>query len=491
MRDSPDPSLHRQRQQQVVAHVQKLLEDERFTVDTNAGRKPVTGLFRDVAPGDNAIAVKQKMIELGLFDRELQRKMPSGATLDITLSTKTLFGGKQAAGRVKVITLSPNDSLLTGQPARQITRDEVSKALSSLPPPLGGLPQTVVVVSTSGFEDGALALAERRPSGAAILLGVNDAGGWSAYAPESHYDIARLLDPETIADKKQRVLQEIETGADLFTGGLSAEKIAQQLHLPRALVEEVFREHTGKNPGLATGTFDGKLVLYRAGSGVPGDLTGENMPFWEKIKGIFGRGEEPREKTIAKLSQEKALLGQQRDGAYAEIEKIEKRESELTKQFPEATPLVQKRIATEISQLRKQIERSHQRVAVIDKQMNVVEAGLHNLEMKGHVTKEKIERLEKVSVASEEVDEGLAALEQLSEQADAASIVGLEMNSGAADVLAELQAKFAEKPAAAVQPGERTTTGPVKTPAQPERATNAPPPIPAERRKIPGAAEPG
>lgn len=118
MRDTPDPSVHRQRQQQFVARAQKILEDERCTLDTNAGRKSVVGYYRDVTPGDNAIGVKQKMIELGLFDRELQRKMPSGMTLDITLSSKTIFGGKQAAGRMRVVTLSPNESLLKGEPAR-------------------------------------------------------------------------------------------------------------------------------------------------------------------------------------------------------------------------------------------------------------------------------------------------------------------------------------------------------------------------------------
>ena len=491
MRDTPDPSLHRQRQQQFVAHTQKLLEDERCVLDTNAGRKSVVGFYRDVTPGDNAIAVKQKMIELGLFDRELQRKMPTGMTLDITLSSKTMFGGKQPAGRMRVVTLSPNDSLLKGEPARPLERDEVAKAIQSMPPSLGGLPQTVVLVSTSGFAGGALGLAERRPGGAIILAEMNDAGGWTIHAPPGYEDLARQLDPETVSQKQERVRQEIDAGADLFTGGVSAEKVAERLHLPQTLVEEVFREHAQKNPGLATGAFEGKLVLYRAGMSAPADAIGENMPFWEKIKGIFGRGEESRDKKVTRLAQEKALLGQQRDKAYAEIELVDKKEQELTKQFPEATPLAQKRIATEISQLRKRVERIQQLVSTIDKKINIIETGVHNLEMESHLSKEKLESLESVATASEEVDVGMATLDQLNEQADSVSVVGSEMSMGATDVLAELQAKFAEKPAATAQPGERTTTGPVKSPAQAERAAVTPPPIPAERRKVPGAAEPG
>lgn len=491
MRDSPDPTLHRQWQQQAVSHVQKLLEDERFLLDTSSGRRSVTDYYRDVVPGDNAIGVKQKMIELGLFDRELQRKMPPGMTLDVALSSRTFFGGKQAAGRMRVITLSPTASLLKGEAGQAVDREEAAKVLASTPPSLGGVPQTVVLVSTSGFSDGALALAERRPGGAVILIGQNEAGGWTVHAPPGYEDLATQLDPETASQKRERVRQEIDSGADLFTGGLSAEKVAAQLHLPQTLVEEVFREHAQKTPGLATGTFEGKLVLYRAGLSAPDDTIGENMPFWEKIKGIFGRGEESRDKKVSRLAQEKALLGQQRDKAYAEIELVEKKEQELTKQFPEATPLAQKRIATEISQLRKRVERIQQLVATIDKKVNIIETGVHNLEMESHLSKEKLESLEQVATASEEVDVGMATLDQLNEQADAVSVVGAEMSMGASDVLAELQAKFAEKPVAETPAGERTTTGPTKAPAQPERSANAPPPIPAERRKAPGVAEPG
>lgn len=153
-----------------------------------------------------------------------------------------------------------------------------------MPPSLGGVPQTVVLVSTSGFAGDALGLAERRPGGPVILAEINDAGGWTIHAPPGYEDLASQLDPETLSQKQERVRQEIDAGADLFTGGVSAEKVSERLHLPQTLVEEVLREHAQKNPGLATGTFEGKLVLYRAGMSAPADAIGENMPFWEKSK---------------------------------------------------------------------------------------------------------------------------------------------------------------------------------------------------------------
>lgn len=493
MRDSPDPAVHRRCQQQFVAHAQRLLEDERFAVDTTAGLKPVTAMVRNVVPGDDAVGVKRKMVELGLFDRGLQRAMPPGQTLDVTLYQRTFFGGQQPAGRVRVVCASPTEPLLKGEAPGPLDAAAVQKVLSAQPPSLGGLPQTVILVSTSGLTDDARRLAERRRGGAVVLAEVNDAGGWTVTAPPGLEGLGPLLDPETDEQKRRRVVADVEASADLLTGGVSADRVAERLRVPRPLVEAALREYAERHPGLAADTFEGTLVVYREGTPGLGDPTGDDaMPFWEKVKGMFGRGEEPREKRVARLSQEKAVLAHQRDRAYAEVELVEKKEAELTAAFPAATPLAQKRIATEISQLRKRVERIQQLVSTIDKKINIVETGVHNLEMEHHLSKEKLAALEDVAKASEEVDVGMATLDQLNEQADAVSVVGAEMSMGASDVLAELQAKFADKPEAG---SEKSTSAGEKAAPQRDRtavgATAGPPPIPAERRKVPGAAEPG
>ncbi|HEX8911225.1 MAG TPA: hypothetical protein VF796_02615 [Humisphaera sp.] len=495
MRDIPDPSVHHQRQQQVVDHVARLLRDERLRLDTTAGRPSVTTLARDVLPGDQALLVKHRMIELGLFDRDLQRRMPPGLTLDVTLSQQGLFGGKTPVGKLRVVTASPTDALLQGGTPAPLDRAAVQKLLAGGPPPLPGqprVPQTVILVSTSGFEGGALGLAERRPDGAAVLLvGVNEAGGWTVTAPPGMEDLARLLDPETVSQKMDRLRHDIETSADLMIGGVAADRLAERNAVPRELAERALKDYAERNPGLAVRTLEGTLVLYRDALAIGGDDdTGDTMPFWEKVKGWAGMGGESAEKKVQRLSQEKALLAQQRMRAYGEIEQVEKKEAELTASFPSATPLAQKRIATEISQLRKRVERIQQLVATIDKKVNIVETGMHNLEMEKHLSKEKLASLENVATQSEEIDAGMATLDQLNEQADSVSIVGSEMSMGASDVLAELQAKFAADEAEPAKEAAR----PVATPAGREKAAAppvGPPPIPAERRRVPGAAEPG
>ena len=106
--------------------------------------------------------------------------------------------------------------------------------------------------------------------------------------------------------------------------------------MPLQIVEAGLRSYAAENPGLAARRIEGKLILYREGSAVTADPGGSNMPFWETIKGIFRR-EESTERKIARLSGERAGLTAQRERCYDEIAAVEKKESELTKGFKEAT----------------------------------------------------------------------------------------------------------------------------------------------------------
>jgi hypothetical protein len=498
MRNSTDPNVHRQYQQAFVAHAQRMLEDERLRVPTTGGVKPVTDLTRDVRPDDKAVAVKQRMIQLGLFDRDLQRRMPVGPTLDVTLSARTLFGGTQPAGQLRVVCVAPTDALLTGQEPAPLDAAGVRAALAAEPRPTGRVPVTVILASTGGLTDDARRLVfERDGDRTLVLAEVNDAGGWTVTPPPGAAPLAELLDPETEAERRRRVAADVDASADLLTGGVSAAAVADRLHLSPAAVERALRAYAADHPGLAARTVDGTLLLYREGlsSSSADEPTGEAMPFWEKLKGVFVKTES-RDKKVARLAQERALLAHQRDKAYVEIEQVEKKEAELTASFPAAAPLAQKRIATEIAQIRKRGERIQQLVSTIDKKINIVETGMHNLEMEHHLSKEKLESLEAVAEASEQVDVGMATLDQLSEQADAVSVAGTEMSGGAQDVLAELKAKFADKPAPAEKAaGDKVAAGGEKAAGQRDRTSAASasslPPIPAERRRTPGAAEPG
>ena len=45
MRNSPDPSLHRERERQMIEHVERLLDDDRLRLDTIRGRVPAVMLL--------------------------------------------------------------------------------------------------------------------------------------------------------------------------------------------------------------------------------------------------------------------------------------------------------------------------------------------------------------------------------------------------------------------------------------------------------------
>ena len=103
MTSSPDPSLHRHREQRLVEHVQRLLEDERLRIDTAKGAKSVVTLVRDVNRFDSGVELKRLMSEMGLPDRELQSRMPIGEGLEVTLSQKRFFVLKSIVGRLRVV----------------------------------------------------------------------------------------------------------------------------------------------------------------------------------------------------------------------------------------------------------------------------------------------------------------------------------------------------------------------------------------------------
>src|SRR5205823_1859276 len=196
MRNSPDPSIHKQREEELIQHVERLLNDERLRVDTTHGRRAVTTLTRDVNSADKAVELKRLMTQLGATDRELESQMPTGLALDVLLSRKKWFVLKSPVGRLKVVCVSPGEALLKGEPVRPMNLKELQKVVSDVPPAQRGVPTTLVVLSTSGFEIEAHELAERRADRTLILVEPNDAGGWSVAGPAQTKALVDLFDPE-------------------------------------------------------------------------------------------------------------------------------------------------------------------------------------------------------------------------------------------------------------------------------------------------------
>ena len=191
-----------------------------------------------------------------------------------------------------------------------------------------------------------------KSDGRLILAEPNDAGGWAIHAAAIASDLAELLDPEQEQAKRQRIRDHLASKqAELVLGSMTAEKIAGALQLPVQTVESELKSYARQQSGLAARKIDGRLTLYRTGS-TSVEAGGMTMPFWDTFRHML-KLEESTDRKIARLAAERASLTGQRERCYDEIAVVERRETELTKDFQSSTALAQRRIATEISQLRK------------------------------------------------------------------------------------------------------------------------------------------
>jgi len=495
MKISSDPAVHRQREQQLLQHVQRLLADDRLRVDTSTGSRSITSLIRDVRRDDKATDLKRTMSEMGVPDRELQAKMPVGEIVEVTLGQKWFVFFRQTVGRMKVVCVSPTRALIAGEDPAPMSGGDVQKLLGSLPPSLGGVPQTFVLMSTSGFTTEAHTLADRNAGRCVVLVEPNDAGGWTVTGPPEAKSLTDLFDPEDDADKRQRARQAIdEAKLDLLQGGLSVEKLSSRTRLPAALVESEMKAYAKATPGLIAKKLDGRFVLFREGSApvasVKAAAGGSTMPLIDRMKALFSRKGDD-EKKIAFLSERRAALSQQRDLAYEDMGALEQQEEALRKQFKEAPgSITKKRVTSQLLQLRKDIERRTQLLGVLNQQINVVSTHLHNLELvqQGHGA--NLPDTDEITADAVKAEEMLAELEANSE------LVGsVAMSAGATGLTAEEQALFEELEAENKQGKEAAeaahTAPPEKAPAKPAEPArqrqgaqaSAPPPISSPVRR--------
>src|SRR5262245_60164211 len=167
---STDPTYHRSREIQFMRHIRSLLTDGRLRLDTTQGARPITQLIANVHHSDRSMDLKNLMIQLNRPDRDLQQKMPIGEWMEVTLGLRQFLLLQRTIGRLRVMCVSPNRALLSGEAPKPLTAQEVTKVLSELPPSLGGVPTTVVLVSTGGYTLEAHELVDRRPDRTLILI---------------------------------------------------------------------------------------------------------------------------------------------------------------------------------------------------------------------------------------------------------------------------------------------------------------------------------
>ncbi len=457
MRNSPDPSTHRLRERQFVEHVERLLDDERLRIDTSGGRRPVTGLLRDVNRSDHGVELKRKMAEAGVPDRGIEASMPKGEVVDVLLARRKWVVLRQPVGRMRVVCVGPTEALLKGESPEPLTVAQVQKALGEIPPPLRGAPNTVVLMSTSGFVAATHEMAERRADRTLILVEPNDAGGWSVWGPAETKALGDLFDPEDDAEKRKRLEGAIDAGkGDLLTGGLGGDRLAARTGLPLAWVESELKRYAKDNAGLTAKRLDGKWVLFRQGSAPAASSGGSDMPLLDRIRSLFsGKGD--NEKKIEFLSERRAALGQQREKSYEDLAALEEKDGELQSQFREAkAPLTKRRITTQLLQLRKDQERRQQIVGVLNDQINIVSTHLHNLELVRQGQSAKLpdsEELTTDAVAAEEMLARLQADNELAGSVSATTTAG-GMSDEERALYEELERDGAEATAMELDPAE-------------------------------------
>lgn len=496
VRTSTDPATHRQREHQLIEHVQRLLEDERLRLDTKLGRRPITAFIRDVSHSDKSVDLKRMMSEMNMPDRELQNRMPVGESVEVSLSQKKWWFLKSTVGRLRVVCVSPSRALLRGDPPQPMTPTEVNKLLSSMPPSLGGVPVTLVLLSTSGFTMEAHELAERRADRTVVLVEPNDAGGWSITGPLETKALSDLFDPEGEDQKRLRVREQIEQSkVDLLTGGIATDRLAARMQLPAQVVEAELKSYARNTPGLVAKRLDGRVVLFCEGTANPGAAAtgsaagGNAMPLIDRVRALFAKKGDA-EKKISHLSERRAALGLQRDKAYEDMTVLEQQEATLKEQFKNASGAIGKRrITGQMLQLRKDLERRQQLLSVLNQQINVVSTHLHNLELVQQGQVASLPNTDEMTEDAVKAEEVLAELEANAELAGTVGSIGTSgMSPEEQALFEELEQETGAKASASGSTSSAGRTPASSEPAQRNSASPMEQTVSAPRRSEP---EPG
>lgn len=374
-------------------------------------------------------------------DRDLLRAMPKNTARLLTASQTRWFVGRRTTAVAIATSLAPLEHLLTRE-------DE--------PPPIGlaelvthvkGLvgeatvPHLVGVCSPTGFTEDARSSGLELPNVTLVLVEPRADAGWkvTTVGPNARPGDGRLFDPEAVTAKIERVREEIRSrSADLLTGGLSARAIGERLGLPTSLVGRVFEGSISTDPELRVSRQGGDVLLYR---GAAAEMEDDEMSMVDWIKQLFsGQGDEARK--INALSERRARLVQRRDRLYDDITKLEQREGDLLKQGREAASATTKRrVATQIKQVRDDMERLGATARMLGQQVDVISTHIHNLTL---IQQGQLAKLPSSEEITEDAVRAEEMLEQLNAEVDLAGslssgITGSAVSDEELDILKELE----------------------------------------------------
>jgi hypothetical protein len=180
------------------------------------------------------------------------------------------------------------------------------------------------------------------------------------------------------------------------------------------------------------------------------------MPLFERVRSLFNKKGED-DKKITFLSERRAALTQQRDRLFEDMASLEQKESGLRDEFKNSpSAITKRRLTSQLLQLRKDIERRQQLLAVLGQQVNVVSTHLHNLELVKQGQTAKLPDNEAMTADAVKAEEMLAGLEADNELAGSVGAVGGSgMSTEEQALFEELEAE-ARSDAAAQPSGEST-----------------------------------
>jgi phosphotransacetylase len=141
----------------------------------------------------------------------------------------------------------------------------------------------------------------------------------------------------------------------------------------------------------------------------------------EWIRQLFsGEGEEARK--INALTERRAKLANRRDRLYEDVSRLEERESDLMVQGREtASATVKRRVATQVKQLRDDMERLNAAARMVGQQIDVISTHIHNLTMIQQGQAAKLPSSEEITQDAVRAEE---MLEQLGAEVELASSLG-------------------------------------------------------------------
>lgn len=410
----------------------------------SAGGKLLGGAWFERDEQDAAEAVRAAMVDRRIYDRDRFSRMPKGRGFTTRgCERRWPFFGKRAKSVTVASVLAPPGPLLdSDSPAPPVSMSELTRHVESLKTKHKA-PHLIGVCSPSGFEDEVWNAPPQIPGVRLILIEPREDGGWRVSKGLGTHDakLCKLFDPEQIGQKIGRVRRELEErSTDLLTGSVSARSVAESLDLPQPVVEQAFEVVGKADPELRVSKRSGEMMLFRGAPVASGREDG-SMSLSEWVKSLFSKeGEEA--KKINVLSERRASLSGRLDRLYTDISKLEKKEEQLRVEGKATQAGVAKRrIAGQISRLRKDISRVNTSASILSKQINVISTHIHNLELAQTGTVAQLptgEELTEAAVNAEQILEELSASDDLVSSLEV-NMAETSMSDDEAAILRELE----------------------------------------------------